>query len=409
MMRTSTQSNVKLLREELIHELTGNILPYWMNTMTDDVHGGFYGRRNGLDELVPQADKGIILNTRILWTFAHAYRTQEQSPDRERYRETATRAYDYIVRNFIDTENGGLYWMVNFNGHPVYTKKQIYAQAFGIYAFTEYFLATGDKAALAHAKTIYQLIENHSFDPDFGGYYEAFDREWKLLTDQRLSDKDANESKTMNTHLHVLEAYTNLYRCWKHKPLEQQLKNLVEIFLDKILNKNNHLDLFFDERWTVKSSVVSFGHDIEASWLLHEAAELIRDKALLKHVQSKSLQVIKAVEINGLSPEGALYNELKENGSLDKSIHWWPQAEAMVGFAHAWKLTHDDVYLNKVNALWTFIKSNVLDTRHGEWHWLLNEAHNPVTNEDKAGPWKCPYHNGRACMELINRLKPEMN
>jgi cellobiose epimerase len=406
MINVSVHSKTETFREELYAELTGNILPYWMNTMVDETYGGFYGRRNGLDELVPQADKGVILNTRILWTFSHAYQKVKNSPDQERYRETASRAYEYLIQNFMDHENGGVYWMVNFKGDPVYTKKQIYAQAFAIYALTEYHLATQNKQALDHAITIFRLIEKHSFDPIHGGYYEAFDHDWKLLADQRLSDKDANESKTMNTHLHVLEAYTNLHRCWKNSLVERQLSRLILIFLDKIIDQKNHLQLFFDEKWNVKSSVVSFGHDIEASWLLVEAAAELGDKALLERVQAKSLQLVKAVESEGLSTDGAVFNEIMEDGSLDKDIHWWQQAEAMVGFFQAWELTGDESYLKKVRALWLFIQQHVVDRKHGEWLWLLKDNYSIDAKEDKAGPWKCPYHNGRACMELIQRLKP---
>lgn len=395
---------IKNLREEALRELTQNILPYWMNKMIDEVHGGFYGRRNGNDELIELSDKGVILNTRILWTFSHAYRILIDSPDRERYRDTAVRAFQYITENFTDVENGGLYWMVNFEGKPVYTKKQVYAQAFGIYAFTEYFRATGDKTALDQAVALYRLLETYSYDKTEGGYLEAFDRDWKLLDDLRLSDKDANERKTMNTHLHVLEAYTNLYACWKNVQLRQQLKKLIAIFLDKILNKNNHLDLFFDDRWAVKSSVISFGHDIEASWLLQEAAEVLEESVLIERTKYAALRLVQVVEKQGMTEQGTLINETHADGSYDTDIHWWPQAEALVGFVNAWQISNDESYLSRTDKLWSFIKDYMVDEK-GEWHWRLDKNSNIIRTEDKAGPWKCPYHNGRACMELIKRLE----
>jgi mannobiose 2-epimerase len=395
---------IKKLREEALRELTVNILPYWMNTMTDETHGGFYGRRNGNDELIEFSDKGVILNTRILWTFSHACRVLKNSPAHNQYLQTATRAFRYITDNFTDTENGGLYWMVNFQGKPVYTKKQVYAQAFGIYAFTEYFRATSDQRALDQAITLYRLLEEYSYDSVEGGYLEAFDRDWTLLEDLRLSDKDANERKTMNTHLHVLEAYTNLYACWKNVQLGQQLKKLILIFLDKIINKNNHLDLFFDECWTIKSSVISFGHDIEASWLLQEAAEVLEDQALIERTKDVALNLVHAVEREGMTEQGALINEIHGNGSRDTDIHWWPQAEALVGYINAWQISNNESYFDSVNKLWTFIKTHVVDAK-GEWHWRLNQHNQVIRTEDKAGPWKCPYHNGRACMELMKRLE----
>ena len=395
----------KNLRKEALQELTQNILPYWMSKMVDQNHGGFYGRRNGYDELIEHSDKGVILNTRILWTFSHAYQVLTDSPQREQYRMMAVRAFHYITENFIDAENGGLYWMVNFQGKPVYTRKNVYAQAFGIYAFTEYFRATGDKNALNYAIELFQLLEKYSYDQQEGGYLEAFDRDWTLLEDLRLSDKDANERKTMNTHLHVLEAYTNLYTCWKNTQLGNQLKKLILIFLDKILNKDNHLQLFFDEHWNVKSSKISFGHDIEASWLLQEAAEVVGDAILVKRTKDASVKIVQAVENDGgLTEQGALINEIESDGSRDTDIHWWPQAEALVGFVNAWEITRDESYLIKADRLWAFIKAYVVDAE-GEWHWKLNERNKVIRMEDKAGPWKCPYHNGRACMQIMKRLE----
>lgn len=395
---------VKQLRDEAFRELTGNILPYWMNTMTDEIQGGFYGRRNGYDELVEHSDKGVILNTRILWTFSHACRVLADHPANDSYRSAATRAFRYICDHFIDIENGGLYWMVNFRGEPVYTKKQIYAQAFGIYAFAEYFRAMGDKTALNEAITLYKLIEQHSYDRAKGGYLEAFDRDWALLDDLRLSDKDANERKTMNTHLHVLEAYTNLYACWKNAQLAQQLEKLILIFLEKIANRNNHLDLFFDDDWNVKSSVISFGHDIEASWLLQEAAEVLGNPALISRSKDMALELVQAVNQEGLNPQGALINEIHADGSKDTDLHWWPQAEALVGYINAWQITHDQHYLINAQSVWRFIKQYLIDSQ-GEWHWRVTEKNTVVRTEDKAGPWKCPYHNGRACMEVLKRLE----
>ncbi|NBW34865.1 MAG: N-acyl-D-glucosamine 2-epimerase [Cytophagia bacterium] len=315
----------------------------------------------------------------------------------------ADRAYDYICEHFIDRENGGLYWMVSMDGKPVYTKKQIYAQAFGIYAFTEYYLATKNHKALDQAITLFELIEEHSFDKIAGGYFEAFDRDWAALEDLRLSEKDANESKTMNTHLHVLEAYTNLLRCWKNAKLERQLIKLITLFSTTIINKQHHLQLFFDDNWQVKSDIISFGHDIEASWLLVEAATETMDQLLIQQTKEQAVKIVNAVINEGLNAHGALINEI-HHGKPDTDLHWWPQAEAMVGFHEAYHITGDHQYLNRLETLWHFIKSNIVDRENGEWHWRLTEDNTIVRSEDKAGPWKCPYHNGRACMELMKRL-----
>jgi mannobiose 2-epimerase len=397
---------IEAIAREAAAELTGNILPYWMNTMIDEEKGGFYGRRNGYDELVAHADKGIILNTRILWTFSQASRVVKEQKEVADYLRIADRAYDYICEYFIDRENGGLYWMVNNEGNPVYTKKQIYAQAFGIYAFTEYYLATKNQKALDLAITLFELIEKYSFDKTAGGYFEAFDRDWAPLEDLRLSEKDANESKTMNTHLHVLEAYTNLLRCWENAKLERQLIKLITLFNTTIINKEHHLQLFFDDNWQVKSDIISFGHDIEASWLLVEAATETKDQLLIQQTKEQAVKIVDAVISEGTNTYGALINEI-HHGTADTDLHWWPQAEAMVGFHEAYHITGDQQYLNRMETLWHFIKNNIVDHENGEWHWRLTEDNTIVRSEDKAGPWKCPYHNGRACMELMKRLTIE--
>ena len=258
--------DIKSMRKEMEAELIGNILPFWMNRMKDEVNGGFYGRITGTGILMPEAEKGAILNARILWTFSAAYRLLGN----EEYLTTATRAKRIIIDRFYDKEFGGIYWSLDYKGNPLDTKKQIYAIGFAIYGLSEYHRATGDKEALDYAIRLFEDIERYSFDSVKNGYCEALTRGWSELADMRLSDKDENECKTMNTHLHILEPYTNLYRVWKNDSLKSQLCNLIEIFIDKILNaETGHLELFFDEDWNSKYRIVSYGHDIEALSLIH--------------------------------------------------------------------------------------------------------------------------------------------
>ncbi|MBO7499172.1 MAG: AGE family epimerase/isomerase, partial [Bacteroidaceae bacterium] len=248
--------------------LTDVILPFWMTRMPDP-RGGFYGRIDGLGNVHPEAEKGAILNARILWTFSAAYRVLGDPA----YFDMATRAKCALLDNFFDPEFGGVYWSLHPDGTPKDTKKQIYALGFAIYGLSEYARATGDKSALAHAIKLFFDIENHSFDTERNGYFEAFTREWGEIADMRLSDKDANERKTMNTHLHILEPYTNLYRVWPDARLAAAIRNLIDIFVDRILDPQTfHLRLFFDDDWNSKVDATSYGHDIEASWLIHEAA-----------------------------------------------------------------------------------------------------------------------------------------
>jgi len=397
------------LKNEIKNDLIYNILPYWMNKMVDDKHGGFFGRRDGYDNLDAAADKGVILNTRILWTFSRAARAfssdKANGTSVEKYRATAGRAFECLVKYFFDHEKGGVYWMLDHTGKPVATKKQIYAQAFAIYALTEYYLATRQQHALDLSIQLFHLIEQYSFDPLYNGYLEAFDRDWNLLEDLRLSDKDANEKKTMNTHLHVLEAYTNLYRCWKDDTLAKQLRNLVILFRDIIINSKNHFNLFFDERWNVKSDVISFGHDIEGAWLLVDAAKVLEDVDLVRDMEEKCLKIVDVTVREGMDTDGSLMNEANSKEIFDTDKHWWPQAEAIVGLLNAWEISERQDYFDNAVRVWSFIKNKLIDESHGEWYWRVNRAGVVSFDEDKAGPWKCPYHNGRTAFEVMERLR----
>ena len=391
-------SLLKQLKEEMRAELIHGILPYWMGRMVDVEQGGFYGQIDGADRIIGGAGKGGILNARILWTFSSAYRVQPDSA----YLHMAERAYGYALKYFFDEEMGGTYWLVNADGSPADTKKQIYSQAFFIYALTEYHMASGNEEALAKAKELFHLIEQHSRDTQLGGYFEAYSRDWQLLDDLRLSEKDENEKKTMNTHLHILEAYTNLYRVWKDPRLKEALEALILIFADHIIDtRTGHMNLFFDEQWTRKGTIDSYGHDIEASWLLYEAAQVLGDPALLLRVESLSMQLVQTTVREGLQSDGSIWYETDtRRGHTDTDRHWWPQAEAAVGFMYAWKLSGDAAYLDKSAATWQYISAHLIDRAHGEWYWSIRDG-KPNLAEDKAGFWKCPYHNSRMCIEII--------
>lgn len=388
------------MKTEVRDELLQNILPFWSERMIDNEYGGFYGQINGEGQLVPGADKGGILNARILWSFSSAC-IQEKNP---LYLEMANRAQTYILNHFFDQEFGGTYWMVSPEGKPVDTKKQIYSQAFFIYAFTEHYRASGNESSLQTAIELFRMIEERSFDSQLNGYFEAYSRDWELLEDLRLSEKDENEKKTMNTHLHILEAYTNLYRVWNDGELARQLRNLILIFIKKIVNPaTNHLDLFFDECWTSKSTIVSYGHDIEASWLIDEAARVLGDTDLSAIVRGKCILIAKAA-CEGLQPDGSLvYESDAAKGQLDKDRHWWVQSEAVVGFLNVFELTNEVEWLSKAERCWTYISENIVDRSGGEWFWSISDKGIPNRKEDKAGFWKCPYHNSRMCLEVMSR------
>lgn len=394
-------TDLNAYRQELAAELD-SILQFWMTCSPDEARGGFYGSVNHNNNSNATAAKGLVLNARILWTFSAAFNFTHE----KKYLATAERAFRYLSDYFTDKEYGGMYWSVEADGYPLDTRKQVYGMAFYLYGLSEYFQAAGDPRLLQEAIQIFRLIEEKSFDAEQKGYYEAFARDWCHLPDMRLSEKDANEKKTMNTHLHVIEAYTNLYRYWPDALLRERIMQLLEVFEEHMIDRNTgHLLLFFDEEWNLRPDVVSYGHDIEAAWLLQHCAEIIGHISWQEKMKAHSLRITDAA-IEGLDTDGGLwyeYNPLSQQ--LIKEKHWWPQAEAMVGFANAWQISGQEKYLQLSVNSWHFIKKYLRDNNKGEWVWGVTADYTVMDDKDKAGFWKCPYHNSRACMEMITRLQ----
>lgn len=389
------------MKKEMQDVLENNILRFWLDNMVDVENRGFYGQMTGKGELVKDADKGGILSGRILWTFSAAYRVL----GKPEYLTAATRMKDYILEHFYDREHGGTFWSVDYLGNPKDTKKQFYAIGFMIYGLSEYVRATGDEEALLYAIRLFDCIENHSFDKVNNGYIEACTREWGEIEDMRLSELDANYPKSQNTHLHIIEPYTNLFRVWKDERLEKALRNLIHIFTDRILNpETHHLDLFFENDWTRGAGhLESYGHDIECSWLMHEAALVLGDSEVLAKVEPIVRLVAKASE-KGLNPDGSMIHEANlDKGTKDDDLHWWVQAESVVGFMNIYQYFNDSDALDKSLHCWEYIKDNLIDYEGGEWFWSRHADGTLNVVDDKAGFWKCPYHNGRMCLEIIER------
>ena len=387
--------------------LETNILRFWQEQMVDYRQGGFYGRIDGYNVLHPDAEKGAVLNARILWTFAAAARVLNNTP----YRILAARAYDYLMQWFMDREQGGVYWSLNADGTPLDTKKQTYAIAFAIYGLAEYVRLTNNQEALNAAIRLFEDLEAHAYKWDNekiskckNGYVEALTRDWQPIADMRLSEKDENGVFTMNTHLHVLEAYTNLYRVLKNvqrddvqgtkERITKQLRTLIDIFANRIFDPaTGHLMLFFDEKWQPSNTHTSPGHDIEAAWLLHEASEVFGDEELL----NQTLPVIHSLA------------QAAEENIMDEK-EWWCYAEAVVGYIDQWKLYQDEkpiesnINLELAETAFHYIQTHLMDRENGEWFWTILPDGTPDRTHDKAGFWKCPYHNSRMCIEIIERL-----
>ena len=386
-----------------MHNLQNNILAFWEKHAVDDLHGGFIGQVDSDNRQVIKANKGVILNTRLLWTFSAVYLYFQD----DKYLILAKRAWNYLSDHFRDINYGGLYWELNFLGEPVNRRKLIYAQVFAIYALTTYYKATGKKEAIEWAIEIYHLIERKSFEPIVGAYIEAFTQNWSSVTDYRLSEKDLNTPFTLNTHLHILEAYTSLYRVWKDDGLRITLQRLIHLLINKFPDNQGHLVLFFSKTWEPVQRVCSFGHEIEFSWLLTEAANTLDNKAIIRSCEKMTLKIVELVIREGFDSQrgGIMYECDLDSGIIDTDKHWWPQAEALVGFLNAYQINRKNKYLELFLKTWDFIDNYIADHENGEWYWKVSKEGRVYHGMEKAGFWKCPYHNSRAILETLRRFE----
>ncbi len=405
-----TIPDLRLWQRELSQELKG-ILAYWQRYAPDPINGGFYGTVGYDNVPKPDAAKGVVLNSRILWTFSAAARHTQHTDE---YLPVARRAFDYLSTYFRDPEYGGVYWMVDAKGQPSDDSKQLYGQAFAVYGLSEYYHASRHKPALDFAQAIYRDMVKHAYDPATGGFVEAFARDWSEAKAYAIARKDNGESKTMNTHLHILEAFVSLLRVWPDAGLKKQVRGLIHTFLDHIIDPKTHRMVLFQGRnWEPRRTGISYGHDIEASWLLLEAAEVLHEADLLTKVRNESVLMARAA-LSGLDPDGGMNYEYEgpderkptqrsDSGHWNRERSWWVMSEAMVGFMNAYQLTKDKLFLDKSADSWDYTRKHLLDTRNGEWFAGVDQT-GKVLRNTKISAWKCPYHNGRACMETMERI-----
>ena len=384
-----------MLAREVKNELENHIIPFW-NSLQDNENGGFYGYMSSGLELDKNAVKGVILHSRILWFYSNCYLVLKDKD----YLEKAKHAYDFMVKNCVDREYGGVYWAVNADGSVENSMKHTYCQAFFIYALSSYYDASKDNEALKLALEMFETVEKNSTDDV--AYLEALSREWKEIENDALSENGLMADKTMNTTLHLMEAYTELFRVSHDVKVLKRLKFQLEITLTKIYDKNGgKLFVFFDRNLNEIGDIYSYGHDIEATWLMDRACEVIGDESLTKRVSEMNEVIV--TNIAERAYEKSSLNNESEHGIINKLRIWWVQAEGVVGFFNAYQKYENVRYLDISHAIWEYIKKNIIDKREGgEWYSQVDESGKP-DGKPIVDPWKCPYHNGRMCLEIIKR------
>ncbi len=406
-----TPADLAELARSADQELRGNILPFWLKHARDREHGGFHsfiGEDMKARDSLPHA---ALLTSRILWTFSAAYRAYHDP----QYLEMATWAYRDLVDRFVDRQYGGLFWTIRPDGQPADGHKQIYGQVFGIYGLSEYYRATGDIGALQQAIAIYGLIEKNARDPVNGGYFDTLSREWRR-EDANGSNLLGDAPKSQNSHIHILEGFTALLRIWPDEGLRRRERELIELTMTRIIDpRTHHLILFMKDDWTPIGDAVSYGHDIELAWLLVEAADVLGDPMLAARARGEALAIAKATNAEGVDTDGGVYNEGGPRGPTNTHKEWWEQAEAAVGFLNAYQISRDPAYFAYSRRSWRFIQEKFVDRQDGDWYEVLERDGTPLVEfkgrggatiqSAKVSIWKCPYHSGRCCLQLIERVE----
>lgn len=381
---------------EIKNELTEHIIPFWAS-LKDDEFGGFYGYMGYDLKLDKKAEKGVILHSRILWFFSKCYTVLKD----KKCLELADHAFEFIKNNCIDYDKGGVYWMLDYKGIPTDTMKHTYNIAFAIYALSAYYNASGEKFALDLSYKLFDDIESNTLDEY--GYREAFSKDWELVDNDALSENGLMADKTMNAILHLIEAYTELYKAGKNERVESRLRFLLSQMKDKVFDPDtNTLKVFFDTKLQVIGDIHSYGHDIEATWLMDLACETLGDKTLIDDFKGMNLKI--SENIYNLAYENGALNTERDKDYIEKKRVWWVQAETIVGFINAYQKCGDKKFLDAAKEIWDYVKEYVIDKRAGsEWYNEIGFDGKPFENKEIVGPWKCPYHNGRMCLEVISR------
>ncbi len=381
---------------EIRQELVNGIIPFWKG-FRDDEYGGYYGYMDFDLNVDRKYERSCILNSRILWFFSSAYKVLEDVS----LLDEAKHAYEFLLKYCLDKKDGGSFWSVTYNGAPLDTTKHTYNQAFTIYGLSAYYDVSGDEDALKLALSLYELIEKKMRDED--GYLEAFDREFKPVSNEKLSENGTEATRSMNTLLHVMEGYTELYRVSGDSRVRKSLYEVLDIVDKKIYNPKLHRqECFFDKEYNSLVNLYSYGHDIEAAWLINRTTDILCDPELSEKIGKITDDLVSAVY--KVAFDGRSIPVEAENGIVKEDRVWWVQAEAINGFLDAYERHPEKKeYLNAAKALWDYIKEVIIDKREGsEWYWYV-DAEGVPAKEPIVEPWKCPYHNGRMCLEVITR------
>ncbi len=385
------------LRYKIENELKGNILPFWLDNLLDENRiAGSLSNRGIKDDDAPI---GLVMVARFLWTYSEAYKIYGD----KKYLDIAVVLKDYLLEKFLDIQYGGFYWMLDNNCRVVDKKKIIYGQAFVLYGLSSFYNIKPDIKDLVLCREIFDLIEKFGLDRDYNGYFDGYLEDWTYTDDNCIAPLGVICDKSMNTNLHVLEAYTKFYEISRYDVVKSSLINLIGVMKNIVYDKHSgHQNQIFLKYWAVVSDLISYGHDVETSWLVWDAIEVLNDDNIRGEYKNYILKLLDTSIFEAADTDGSLYNESSE-GVIDKDRIWWVQAEFLISLLNAFEMTGEIKYKNRIFQVWDYIEHNIIDKKNGEWYWLIDENGIPG-NREKGGFWKTCYHNARACFEFLKRV-----
>jgi mannobiose 2-epimerase len=395
----SLTERLAVLAERMMRELCDDLIPFWL-ALYDPQHGGHYGHVDLAGTINRTAPKTAIVVARLLWFLS----TVGYVFGDGRCLEQAARTKAFLLNRVYDRARGGLFWAVTHDGRPADPTKHLYAQAFGIYSLSSHAATAGDAEALGAAKELFVLLESRVRRAE-GGYAEAFDAAWQPIEDRRIAWQGGARTITANSHIHLVEAYTALVRAWPSPGPRAALADLVRFILDRFVTPDGtSLYQALDADLRPLPSAPSFGHDIEASWLLDDAGDALGDAALQQRLRRVAASLATAAASRAqLRDGGFLSSAIRADAASVPPRVWWVQAEAIVGLVNVAQQGGPPGMMTRAEALWGFIERVMIDRENGEWFEAVDGNGRPLPDRPKVGPWKEPYHQARACLEIMRR------
>ena len=376
-------------KQEFYNHLTGDLIPFW-NNLYDSEYGGFYGSADSDNNINKTSPKSAVLQTRILWFYSSCYKALK---DKNLF-EYASRQFDFIIKYMIDENDGGIFWDVEYDGKVKDRQKHTYALAFALYSISAYYSVSKNKSAFDAAQRLFNLIERDYKDEY--GYTEVFS----------LDKSVKGSARTMNTLLHIIEAYTEYHAAVNTAESRKALEYSLDLVRTKAYNDDLcRIECNFDEFMNPVGDVLSYGHDIEASWIVYRACEILGNDEILSDLSPKLDKLTQNVISKGFVDNGrnGIYYECKNN--IDNTYRsWWVMSEAIVALVHRYNLYKDKQSIYLAENVWDYVKKYFISP-HGEWHTQVDEKGEAIKSRSGlCGAWKCPYHNGRMCLELMEML-----